>query len=82
MSDAQYTSVMSEIRRVILQRLDQLGRSRYWLGKKAAEKGIVGNRETVFRFLRGDRDTSTTIASGLLRVLDLEVLPRRQRRKK
>ena len=82
MSDARYNPRVSEIRRIILRRLDELGRSRYWLGKQAAEKGIVGNRETVFRFLRGDRDTSTGIASGLLGILDMEILPRKQRRKK
>ena len=70
---------MSEIRRIILQQLEELGRSRYWLAKKAAEQGIVGNRETVFRFLRGDRDTSSTVISGILGILDLEIGPTKRK---
>ena len=73
---------MSKIRRIILRRLDELGRSRYWLGKKATQQGIVGNRETIFRFLRGDRDTSSTVVSGILDILDLEIRPTKRKGKK
>jgi len=72
---------MSEIRDIILRRLERLGHSRYWLAKQAAERGIVGNRETVFRFLRGERDTSSAVAAGLLDILGLEIRPKRERDK-
>ena len=77
-----YTRCMSEIREIILEQLEELGRSRYWLAKKAAELKIVGNRETVFRFLRGERDTSSAIVSGLLKILDLEIRPTTRRERK
>ena len=79
MSDAWYIRYVSRIREIILERLDELGRSRYWLAKKAAERGIVGNRETVLRFLRGERDTSSTVISGLLTALDLEIRSTRRK---
>ena len=79
MSYAQYNPCVSEIRRIILRRLDELGRSRYWLGKQAAENGVVGNRETVFRFLRGDRDSTSKVIAGLLKILDLEIRPARRK---
>ena len=69
---------MSKIRDQILSRLAELEKSRYWLGKEAAERGIVGNRETVFRFLRGERDTSSTVVSGLLDILELEIQPKQK----
>ena len=72
--------VMSEIRDAILRRLDELGRSRYWLAQRAADQGIIGNRQTVFRFLRGERDTSSTVAAGLLRIVGLEIQPKRRRK--
>jgi len=70
---------MSKIRKTILSRLAELEKSRYWLGKEAAERGIVGNRETVFRFLRGERDTSSTVVAGLLDILGLEIRPKKQK---
>ncbi len=69
---------MSRIRQVILDRLEGIGRSRYWLAKEAAARGIVGNRETVFRYLRGERDTSSAVAGGLLEILGLEVKPKKR----
>ena len=69
---------MSKIRDQILSRLAELEKSRYWLGKEAAERGIVGNRETVFRFLRGERDTSSAVVSGLLDILELEIQPKQK----
>jgi len=57
-----------------------LNKSRYWLGNEAAERGIVGNRQTVFRFLRGERDTSTAVASGLFEILGLEILAKRRQK--
>ncbi len=66
---------MSQIRTIILARLKDLDRSRYWLATKAAERSIA-NRETVFRFLRGERDTSTTVAWGLLELLGLDIQPK------
>jgi hypothetical protein len=69
---------MSEIRKQILDRLTELGESRSWLGKKAAKRNIVGNRETVLRFLRGERDTSSTVVSGLLDILGLEIRPKQK----
>jgi hypothetical protein len=67
---------MSDIRDQILSRLKNLKKSRYWLGQEAAARGIVGNRQTVFRFLRGERDTSSTVVSGLLDILELEIRPK------
>ena len=61
---------------MILKRLNQLGRSRYWLGQEAVRRGIVGNRQTVFRFLRAERDTSSAVVAGLLRILGMEIRPR------
>ena len=69
---------MSKIRKQILGRLKKLGQSRYWLGKEAAERGLVGNRETVLRFLRGERDTSSAVVSGLLDILGLEIRPKQK----
>lgn len=66
---------MSRIREAILERLEELEQSRYWLAQEAARRGIVGNRETVFRFLRGERDTSSAVAAGLLEIVGLEIRP-------
>ena len=74
--------LMSKIRKQIKKRLDELKKSRSWLGREAAARGIVGNRETVLRFLRGERDTSSTVASGLLDILGLEIRPKQKRTSK
>ncbi len=71
-----YLLVMSKIRKQILDRLAKLGESRSWLGREAAKRKIVRNRETVLRFLRGERDTSSTVVSGLLDILGLEIRPK------
>jgi len=71
---------MLELRQIILERLEQLDRSRYWLARQAEAEGLA-NRETVFRYLRGERDTSATVAAGLLALLGLEIRPRSQRGK-
>jgi hypothetical protein len=71
---------MSKIRKEILSHLKRQGKSRSWLGREAAERKIVGNRETVLRFLRGERDTSSTVASGLLEILGLEIQPKQKRK--
>jgi len=73
-----YLLLMSKIRDQILSRLAELEKSRYWLGKEAAERGIVKNRETIFRFLRGERDTSSAVVSGLLDILELEIRPKQK----
>ncbi len=75
-----YNKVMLELRQIILDRLEQLDRSRYWLANQAQAKGLA-NRETVFRYLRGERDTSATVAAGLLEILGLEIRPRARRGK-
>jgi len=69
---------MSKIRNQILSRLTELEKSRYWLGKEAAARGVVANRETILRFLRGERDTSSTVVSGLLDILGLEIRPKQK----
>ncbi len=72
---------MSKIRKEILNRLAVLRKSRSWLGREATERKLVRNRETVLRFLRGERDTSSTVASGLLEILGLEIKPKPKGRK-
>lgn len=69
-----------DIRKIILVRLDTMGRSRYWLANRAHTEGLA-NRETVFRYLRGDRDTSAKVAAGLLELLGLEIRPKAQGRR-
>ncbi len=71
---------MYEIRQIILERLEVLGQSRYWLANQAQSEGLA-NRETIFRYLRGERDTSATVAAGLLRILGLEIRPKAQRKR-
>lgn len=71
---------MLELRLIILERLEQLDRSRYWLANQAQAEGLA-NRETIYRYLRGERDTSATVAAGLLGILGLEIRPRAQRGK-
>jgi hypothetical protein len=71
-----YRTDAAHPRDVILARLNQLGWSRYALAKRAAEAGIVGNRETVFRYLRGERDTSSTVMAGLFNLVGIDLCER------
>ena len=77
-----YNTDMSRIREAILERLEELEQSRYWLAQEAAQRGIVGNRETVFRYLRGERDTSSAVAAGLLEIVGLELTPKPPKKRK
>jgi len=70
---------MLGLRQIILERLEVLGRSRYWLANKAQAEGLA-NRETIFRYLRGERDTSATVAAGLLDMLGLDIRPKKRER--
>ncbi len=72
---------MSQIRTIILARLRDLDRSRYWLATQAAELGIA-SRETIFRYLRGERDTSATVVWGLLELLGLDIQPKEKEKEK
>jgi hypothetical protein len=61
-----------DIRKRIIDELAKQGRSRYWLGMEVAKSGAA-NRETVFRYLRGARDTSGTVIGAMLAVLKVDL---------
>ena len=69
---------MKTIRDTILAALDEQGHNRAWLAGRAAQTGVC-DAQTVYRYLRGDRDTSTGIAGGLMAILGIQVVPKARR---
>jgi hypothetical protein len=61
-----------DLRQIILDELKAQSKSRYWVATEAAKLGLA-NRESVFRYLRAERDTSSAVVGGLLDLLGLGV---------
>lgn len=57
------------IRQQILDRLDELGRSRYWLAN--ADHSL--HPQTVYRYLRGDGDLTGARLAELMEAVGLEI---------
>ncbi len=60
------------IREIIQRTLDETKRSRYSLAMAVQMKGAA-NRETVLRYLRGDRDTVGAVIAAMLTELGLDI---------
>lgn len=69
---ARHTVPPDGLRAAVLSELYRQGKSRYWLAK-AAHKAGYATAETIFRFLRGERDTTADVISGLMGLLGMEV---------
>lgn len=59
----------TDFRTIILKRLKQLGKSRYWLAEKV---GDSPSRTSIYEFLRGEHDLYSAHVAKLLDVLDIE----------
>lgn len=65
------------IRDTIVNALEAQGRSRYWLAEEVERTGAACS-QTVYRFLRGDQDTTTDVASVMLELLGHELKAKRK----
>lgn len=69
-----------DIRRVILERLEELGRTRSWL---ARHKRMDCHFTTVFRYLRRQSEINTDALARIMDILGLEISrPKARPRKK
>lgn len=64
----------TDVRSAILDRLEQLGRSRYWL---AEHPDLELSSSAVYRYLRGEIELTTDSVGPLLDALRLQIRPRR-----
>jgi hypothetical protein len=62
-----------DVRQFINDELKRQGKSKYWLGKTVKERGGA-NRETVLRYLRGDRDTTGGVIAVMLTALGVQLV--------
>lgn len=63
---------MVNVRRAILKRLKETGRSRYWLAATVSEEMSMA---TVYQYLAGKQDMIGTNIEKLLDVLRLTIVP-------
>lgn len=68
------TTAGAEIRDQVLRELERAGRSRYWLAQRVAEDTRAGvTADAVYRYLRGEGDTSGAVIASMLRALGLRI---------
>jgi hypothetical protein len=61
-----------EFRRVIVEAVERQQRSRYWLAKAvAADERVSVSEDAVYRYLRGESDTTGAVIAACMRALDL-----------
>ena len=63
-----------DIRQIVLDRLKEIGRTKYWL---CQNDDIACSFSALDRWLRGDTETNTQILGDVLDVLELEIRPRK-----
>jgi DNA-binding phage protein len=64
----------SEIRDHVLRELERSGRSRYWMAQRVADDPRAGvTADTVYRYLRGEGDTTGAVIASMLRALGLRI---------